>query len=47
MASEEREHPESLRMTNYVKALQSLHAALKTTNANPRFAIETTFLNLE
>lgn len=47
LASEERERPESLRMTNYVKSLQSLYAILKTTNVNPRFAIETTFLNLK
>jgi hypothetical protein len=29
-----------------LKSLQSLHTLLKTTNANPRFAIEDTFLSL-
>ncbi|MBA3724580.1 MAG: hypothetical protein H0W89_06900 [Candidatus Levybacteria bacterium] len=38
------------RMTNYVTMLQSfqkLHTTLKTTNSNPRFAIENTLLKLQ
>lgn len=34
------------RMTNYLRAFQKLHTTLRTTNINPRFAIENTLLNL-
>ncbi len=34
------------RMTKYLRAFQSLHTTLKTTNVNPRFAIENTLLSL-
>jgi hypothetical protein len=34
------------RMTSYLRELQKLHMCLKTTNVNPRFAIEHTLLSL-
>lgn len=34
------------RMTRALRSMQTLHTTLKTTNVNPRFAIEQTFLSL-
>lgn len=34
------------RMTTYLRSFQKLHTTLKTTNVNPRFAIEHTLLNI-
>lgn len=40
------ENHESLDIPNTIRSFQSLHTLLKTTNVNPRFAIENTLLNL-
>jgi len=40
------EQPETNRFVATIRKLQSLHTMLKTTNVNPRFAIEQTLLNL-
>jgi DNA polymerase III delta prime subunit len=40
------ESPDTLDTVNTLRSLQSLHTLLKTTNVNPRFAIESTLLNL-